>query len=246
MVIGAALAVVVLIVGISRAVDAFAFPDVVDASSGVWIDDPGGKVIFVVGPERTGNQFVPAVEVAVTDPDGAPVRTSPYSGSRSTSDVDGRTGTTLEAVAVATFHADRPGRYHLTATNVTPGSTLGVGEGVGGNFGLLGLGAVGGGLLVLTGLVVVVVTAVRRHRRPPMPPGGPYPYAYPGYPSGAPGSFPPPTMPPPPPGYPVAPPAPPGPPGPPPGAQAGRWWEAPQQGQGPESGTSGPLPDPPR
>lgn len=213
MVVGVALGVSVVALGISRAVDALTFPDVVDASGGVWIDDPGGHVIFVVGPVRAANQFVPIPNIVVTDPDGTTVATAPYGGSRSTTGVDA-SGMRREAVAVATFEASEAGRYHLSASDLEYGSTLGVGEGVDGNFGWFALGGVAGGLAVLGGLVVVVVTAVRRHRSPPMPPGGgygygygyAYPYPYPGAPYPAPGSLAPPAMPARPPGFPATPP----------------------------------------
>lgn len=248
MVIGVVVAIVVFVVGVSRAVDAFAFPDVVDAAGEVWIDDPGGKVIFVVGPEPAGGSFVAVPGLSVTDPDGDSVRTAHYDGSRSTTEVDEWTGTTREAIAVATFHADQPGRYRLTAMNIAPGSTLGVGEGFDGNFALLTLGVIGGGLAVLVGLVVVIMTAVRRHRQQPMPPAGPYAYPYQQpyqqpypsyYPSAPPGSPAPPRYPIPPPG--IAPPGPPPPGSPtaPPGGPAGQWWEAPAEGTDPQSGPRG-------
>ena len=260
MVAGVVLGIVVIALGVSRAVDAFAFPDVVDASGGVWVDEPGGHVIFVVGPVRTANQFVPIPNVVVTGPDGDTVPTAPYSGSRSTTGVDA-SGMNREAVAVATFEASQAGRYHLSASDLDYGSTLAVGEGVDGNFGSFALGGLGGGLLVLGGLVVVIVTAVRRHRRPPTYPGGygypgmpypgapypgaPYPGApYPGAPYPAPGSLAPPAassapmpgspaQPPGPVWYPpAAPPSGPGSPAGPPGA----WWTTPPSGGSPETG----------
>jgi hypothetical protein len=266
MIVGVVLGVAVVALGISRAVDAFTFPDVVDSSGGVWIDDPGGHVIFVVGPVRSANQFVPMPNIVVTDPDGATVPTAPYGSSRSTTGVDS-SGVRREAVAVATFSASEAGRYHLSASDLGYGSTLGVGEGVDGNFGWFALGGAAGGLLVLGGLVVVVVTAVRRHRNRPMPPGAgqAYGYPYPGAPYPAPGSLAPPAvssrppgfpaMPsgyPPPPGYPTVPPAQPPwpaghrpsvgpsgiPPGPGPGPSGpGAWWTDPPPGS--SSGPAG-------
>lgn len=221
LVVGIVLAVGAAVVGVTRVVDAFAFPDVVDSSGEVWIDEPGGKVVFVVGPERATTPFVPMPIVTVTDPDGRTVPTAQYTANRSTTRYEPGTGLRQEAVAVATFEATHPGYYELSATDMPSGSTLGVGEGVDGRFGVPALVIVGGSLLGLAGLVVLIVTAVRRSRRRSAPPGypgvpmGTYPPGvapYPGYPYPAPGSFTPPAVPSHgPPGYPV-PPVPGGPP----------------------------------
>lgn len=232
MVFGVGLASALFTIGVGRAVDAFTFPDVVDASGGVWIDDAGGKVIYVISPETVGTTrpLVTDPGVSVTDPDGGPVDTAHYEGVRSTTDYDEATGTSRDATAVATFEADRPGRYQLAAVALPTGSTLGVGEGVDGNFTELAVGGVGAGFLVLGGMVLIIVTAVRRRRNRPTypwypgpptmmgPPGYGLPVSGYGYP--APGSFAPPSGGPPTPGVPTAPPDSPGSTGPGP-----RWWD---------------------
>lgn len=227
--LGLGLLVAVAVSGFGAARRALAFPVPLEVDGGTWIEETGGKVVFVVGPPSATTGVVPdSVSITVTGPEGSFVAVTPYTGRRSTTGVDPASGLASEAVAVATFDADRRGRYRIDAENLPVGSTLGIGRGAEIDAGFVVVGILGGGLLVLGGIVIVIVTAVRRSRRsaPPYPPtGGPawaHPYGPSPYRSG--GHAPtgnPPAAPFPMPGYPPAgapwpapPPAPPGWPGP--------------------------------
>lgn len=206
-VVGLVLIGVVAVIGVGRAAEVLRFPTVADGMGGVRVDDPGGHVVFVVEPWTIGATagLTPSVAVSVIGPDGARVPTLGYEGSRTVTRADPSTGQRYRAMAVATFRAERSGRYELSAAGLAPGARLAVGDGVPDGFATLGLGVVGGSLAILVGLVLLIVTAVRRHRDRPTPSwtgwGPPYPgpgqpmtaYPQPGYPGGGFG----------PPGYPV-------------------------------------------
>lgn len=180
MVVGASIAVVLVILGLVRTVESLEFPRVVDRVGAVRIDDPGDQVIFAIGDGVSFTRIPVPPEVRVTDPTGSAVATAPYSGTRTATAVAG--GRIREAVAIATFRAQGPGTYRLSASNLAEGVILGVGGGVQVRVGVIVFGGLGGGLILLCGLVLVVVTALRRQRRRPSPPSGPHPVSPPGRP----------------------------------------------------------------
>lgn len=181
-VVGVVLAAAVAVSGLGSAFETLRFPRAVDSTGNVYVDEPGGKIVFVIGPDRlTAGQVIPGV-VMVTGPSGGAVTTASYVGSRVNTGTDPRTGAFGVAVAVATFEATQPGSYRVTAANLPPGTTLGVGDGIVVATGFLIGGTVGSAVLVLGGLILVIVTAVRRSRAKRVPgvpgphPAGPYSY----------------------------------------------------------------------
>lgn len=180
--VGLGLLVVVAVSAFGAARRALAFPDALDADGGAWIEETGGKVVFVIGSPQTASWVMPgSVSITVTGPDGSFVTATPYEGRRSTSAVDPVSGLRSEAVAVATFDAKRRGRYRIQSENLPFGVTLGIGRGAEIDAPFIVVGILGGGLLVLGGIVVVIVTAIRRARRsaPPYPPVGGSGWAHP-------------------------------------------------------------------
>jgi hypothetical protein len=157
--IGIVLAIVLVVMGVVRmmdAVDGFnraAVPGTFD----VEIDDPGGYTVYHEYPGADVD-WRPFPNVELTDPSGDSVLLTAYTSdvTYATSDRDGR--------ALYSFRADRAGTYTVETTG-EPGSTVAVGRGLGRDlvrsFVLAGiLGFVG----VVGGTVLAIVTGVRRGR----------------------------------------------------------------------------------
>ncbi len=163
--LGLVISVAAVVVGIVRVVDVARFPRLADASGVVQVDGTGGRVVFVVGDHVPWRDRPTGTEVRVTAPDGSVVPTADYDTRRTVSTGDADDGDLLEAVAVATFHADRPGRYRISSDRLPDTLRFGVGRGLDVGLPMLALVAAGGLTVVLAGGVLMVVTAVRRGRR---------------------------------------------------------------------------------
>lgn len=171
MVLGVTGIIVVATVALTRAAELVRFPEAVDPSGAIVLDDAGGYVVFTITSVTGPAVSVTSPVLTVTGPDGRVIPTSPYEGSRMVTRPDPVTGAPRTAIAVATFRTDRPGTHHVTTLDPGPASAIGVGRGVSLDGRVVVLGGTSSGLAVLGGIIVVIVTAARRHR-PAVPTGG--------------------------------------------------------------------------
>ncbi len=176
MVLGVALAVVMMVVGAHRVGQFFRFPTEVDSSGQVTLSEPGDYVVFVIDQapsqsDQFGSSTV-SPPVSVRSPSGDLVATTKSASQFSF-------GGNRVATSVATFHADRAGDYTVSGSPLGPAESLGVARRAKVEPQQLALGFFGAAILFLTGVVVLIVTAVRR--RPPPPPQPIY-FGPPGYP----------------------------------------------------------------
>ena len=122
----------------------------------VPIDTPGTYAVFY---EAADTDRVPALDVAVTGPDGTAVPVAAYAA-----DLRFDRDDTVSR-AVATFDTPRPGDYVVTATGVAPGgATFAVGA-----VPATGVAAVVGAVVLLfaslgAGTLIALVTLVLRNR----------------------------------------------------------------------------------
>jgi hypothetical protein len=127
----------------------------------VTVDEPGELTVYYEAPRVAGEEFVPPLDVSVTDPAGVALPSAAYKGDIRLDIPD------HVAIAVSTFEASADGTYVVTVDGeADAGAAVSVGR-----LPTIGAQVLGALLLLIVSVVValVIVTAVAVLRGRPAP-----------------------------------------------------------------------------